>query len=170
MALDSRPSQTGEDCRHIRAGVRKYDVFGDLLNERWSAPQDLHTDATNYAAKGCRGHFVLGEWFAIDSGEASSKAHSFGATFDLFATWSEKMKRENTSEGGENGQSAIWLHLGSKEAGPKIAAIFSVLETCRRFNIPVRRYLADILPGLANRSIQSLAELTPAAYAARIAQ
>ena len=63
-----------------------------------------------------------------------------------------------------------WLHLGSKEAGPKIAAIFSVLETCRRFNIPVRRYLADILPGLANRSIQSLAELTPAAYAARIAQ
>lgn len=63
-----------------------------------------------------------------------------------------------------------WLHLGSKEAGPKIAAIFSVLESCRRFNIPVRRYLADILPGLANRSIQSLAKLTPAAYAAHIAQ
>jgi transposase len=29
-----------------------------------------------------------------------------------------------------------WLHLGSKEAGPKIAAIFSVIETCRRLNIP----------------------------------
>lgn len=63
-----------------------------------------------------------------------------------------------------------WLHMGSKEAGPKIAAIFSVDESCRRLNIPIRRYLADILPGLANRSIQSLAELTPAAYAARIAQ
>lgn len=62
-----------------------------------------------------------------------------------------------------------WLHMGSKEAGPKIAAIFSVVESCRRLNIPIRRYLADILPGLANRSIQSLAELTPAAYAARIA-
>jgi transposase len=60
-----------------------------------------------------------------------------------------------------------WLHLGSKEAGPKIAAIFSVVESCRRLNIPIRRYLADILPGLANRSIQFLAELTPEAYAAR---
>ena len=62
-----------------------------------------------------------------------------------------------------------WLHMGSKEAGPKIAAIFSVVESCRRLNIPIRRYLADILPGLANQSIQPLAELTPAAYAARIA-
>jgi transposase len=61
-----------------------------------------------------------------------------------------------------------WLHLGSKEAGPKIAAIFSVVESCRRLNIPIRRYLADILPGLANRSIQSLADLTPQAYAARV--
>ena len=28
-----------------------------------------------------------------------------------------------------------WLHLGSKEAGPKIAAIFSIVESCRRLNI-----------------------------------
>lgn len=63
-----------------------------------------------------------------------------------------------------------WLHLGSKEAGPKIAAIFSVVESCRRLNIPIRRYLADVLPGLANRSIQSLASLTPAAYAAKPAK
>lgn len=29
--------------------------------------------------------------------------------FDLFATWSEKMKKENTSEGGKNGQNENWL-------------------------------------------------------------
>lgn len=63
-----------------------------------------------------------------------------------------------------------WLHLGSKEAGPKVAALFSVIESCRRLNIPIRKYLADVLPGLANRSIQSLAQLTPTAYAARLAQ
>lgn len=63
-----------------------------------------------------------------------------------------------------------WLHMGSKEAGPKIAAIFSIAESCRRLNVPIRRYLAETLPGLANRSIQSLAELTPAAYAARLAK
>ena len=62
-----------------------------------------------------------------------------------------------------------WLHLGSKEAGPKIAAIFSVVESCRRLNIPIRKYLGDVLPDLANRSIQSLAELTPTACAARLA-
>ena len=62
-----------------------------------------------------------------------------------------------------------WLHLGSKEAGPKIAAIFSVVESCRRLNIPIRRYLGDALPGLATRSIQSLAELTPTACAIRMA-
>lgn len=59
-----------------------------------------------------------------------------------------------------------WLHLGSKEAGPKIAAIFSVVESCRKLNVPIRQYLADILPGLANCSIQKLPALTPTAYAA----
>ena len=42
-----------------------------------------------------------------------------------------------------------WIHLGSQEAGPKIAAILSILETCRRLQIPARKYLAAVLPGLA---------------------
>jgi hypothetical protein len=57
----------------------------------------------------------------------------------------------------------------AREAGPKIAAIFSVVESCRRLNIPIRRYLGDVLPGLATRSIQTLTALTPTAYAARMA-
>jgi transposase len=60
-----------------------------------------------------------------------------------------------------------WIHLGSPQAGPKVAAILSVLETCRRMNIPARDYLGAVLPGLAHTSIQRLAELTPAAWAAR---
>jgi transposase len=60
-----------------------------------------------------------------------------------------------------------WTHLGSAEAGPKVAAIFSVVESCRRLGLPIRQYLADILPGLANRTIQSLGQLTPSAYMAR---
>jgi hypothetical protein len=63
-----------------------------------------------------------------------------------------------------------WLHLGSKEAGPRIAAIFSVVESCRRLGLPIRKYLADVLPGLANRSIQTMAEITPTAYAANHAE
>ena len=63
-----------------------------------------------------------------------------------------------------------WLHIGSKEAGPKIAAIFSIVESCRKLNIPIRKYLADVLPGLADRSIQSLTDLTPTVYAASSAK
>jgi len=60
-----------------------------------------------------------------------------------------------------------WIHVGSAQAGPKVAAILSIVETCRRMAIPVREYLGDVLPGLADVSIQKLNELTPAAWAAR---
>ena len=59
-----------------------------------------------------------------------------------------------------------WIHVGSPQAGPKVAAILSIIETCRRLTVPVRQYLAAILPGLANVSIHRLAELTPMAWAA----
>jgi len=60
-----------------------------------------------------------------------------------------------------------WIHVGSPQAGPKVAAILSVVESCRRMDIPVRDYLVAVLPGLANTSIQRIAELTPAAWAVR---
>ena len=60
-----------------------------------------------------------------------------------------------------------WIHIGSEPAGPRVAAIVSVIESCRRLKIPVRDYLADILPGLANAPIQSIADLTPASWAAK---
>ena len=60
-----------------------------------------------------------------------------------------------------------WIHIGSEQAGPRVAAIFSVVESCRRLKIPVRGYLADVLPGLAYAPVQRIAELTPAAWAAR---
>jgi transposase len=58
-----------------------------------------------------------------------------------------------------------WIHIGSAQAGPKIAAILSVVESCRRLKFPVRDYLAAVLPGLADCPIQRLPELTPAAWA-----
>jgi hypothetical protein len=49
----------------------------------------------------------------------------------------------------------------------KVAAIISIVEMCRRLKIPVREDLAAVLPGIADVNIQRLAELTPAAWAAR---
>ena len=60
-----------------------------------------------------------------------------------------------------------WIHIGSEEAGPRVAAIVSIVETCRRLKIPIRDYLCSILPGLANFPINRIAELTPGAWLAR---
>ena len=83
---------------------------------------------------------------------------------ELSTNWAENSMR-GIALGRKN-----WMQIGSKEAGPKIAAIFSIVESCRKLGVPIRQYLAEVLPGLAGRSIQSLAELTPAAYAARVAK
>jgi transposase len=60
-----------------------------------------------------------------------------------------------------------WIHFGHKDAGPRIAAILSVIESCRRLGINPRQYLAEILPGLANKSIHQLSDLTPTEAARR---
>ena len=59
-----------------------------------------------------------------------------------------------------------WLHLGSEQAGPKMAAIAAVIETCKRHRIDVRRYLSDVLPRLADWPAHRVAELTPLAWKA----
>jgi transposase len=59
-----------------------------------------------------------------------------------------------------------WLHLGSPEAGPKVAAIASIVETCRRLDINLRAYLKDILPKLGDWPASRVAELTPTAWKA----
>ena len=57
-----------------------------------------------------------------------------------------------------------WVHIGSVQAGPRVAAILSLVETCRRLEIPVRQYLAEVLPGLADRKTSEMAALTPMAW------
>ena len=59
-----------------------------------------------------------------------------------------------------------WLHLGDETAGPKIAAVISIVETCRRLDIKLRKYLGDVLPKLGNWPITRVGELTPTAWKA----
>jgi len=60
-----------------------------------------------------------------------------------------------------------WLHVGSAQAGPKVAAILSVVESCRRLGVPVKDYLADVLPGLNRRTLPEANNLTPARWSAQ---
>lgn len=59
-----------------------------------------------------------------------------------------------------------WLHIGSVQAGPKVAAIVSVVESCRRLGIPVKDYLSAVLPGMLQRKLADVALLTPARWSA----
>lgn len=60
-----------------------------------------------------------------------------------------------------------WLHIGSEDAGPKIAAITSVIETCRRLAVNPREYLLEVLPQIPDWPAKRIAELTPMAWRAR---
>lgn len=59
-----------------------------------------------------------------------------------------------------------WLHVGSASSGPKVAAILSVVESCRRLNLPITEYLSAVLPGIDRRPLSAVANLTPARWAA----
>jgi transposase len=59
-----------------------------------------------------------------------------------------------------------WLHVGSAKAGPKVAAIISIVESCRRLRMPVKEYLLDILPGMDRRKLSEIGQLTPSRWAA----
>src|SRR6185437_5661580 len=59
-----------------------------------------------------------------------------------------------------------WLHVGSEAAGAKVAAILSVVESCRRLGLPVKQYLAEVLPGLDRKLRSEVRSLSPARWAA----
>ena len=69
----------------------------------------------------------------------------------------------------ENGMRPIalgrknWMHLGSQESGPKVAAIMTVIASAQQCGHNVRDYLADVLPRLATLKLttQSLTPLLP---------
>ncbi|MCX6612096.1 MAG: transposase, partial [Acidobacteria bacterium] len=73
---------------------------------------------------------------------------------------------ENSMRGIAIGRKT-WIHVGSPVAGPKVAAILSVIESCRRPRVPVREYLLDVLPGLGRVNIRDLDWRTPSGWMRR---
>ena len=80
--------------------------------------------------------------------------------------WSYPITWRRTPCGLSRWVARTGIHLGSQQAGPKIAAILSVMETCKRLHIPVRDYLGHVLPRLANLPATQLDQLTPSAWQA----
>ena len=58
-----------------------------------------------------------------------------------------------------------WIHIDSPQAGPKVAAILSAVESCCRLNSGARLFRRGP-PGFAGLPIARLPDLTPAAWVA----
>jgi len=104
------------------------------------------------------------------AGEACAYTVKLWKKLTCFLEYPELELSNNLAENSMRGVALgrkNWIHIGSQQAGPRVAAILSVVESCRRLRVPVREYLNEILPGLANMSIQLVADLTPTAWAAR---
>jgi transposase len=105
----------------------------------------------NKLEKACA--YALGQWSRLEE-------YLQDGRLEIDNNWCEGAIRPLTL-GRKN-----WLHIGRAEAGPKVAAIASIVETCRRLDIRLRDYLKDVLPKLGQWPNSRVGELTPTAWKA----
>ncbi len=120
-----------------------------------------------------RGKIEAAQYVALPS-SALSKACQYALTlWKKLTRFLEYPELELSTNLAENSMRPValgrknWLHIGSPQAGTKVAAILSVMESCRRLQVPVRDYFSMILPGLADLPVRRLPDLTPAVWVAR---
>ncbi len=148
---DARRKTLSVAARHVRREERAKPLL-DEIRGRIEAAQSVALPASALS-KAC--HYVLALWKKLtrflDYPELELSNNSAENSMRLVA-----LGRKN------------WIHIGSPQAGLKVAAILSVVESCRRLKLPVRDYLAAILPGFADLPIRCLPDLTPAVWAASV--
>ena len=150
-AVESQARQAAlgaEDRRALRQ-TQSAPVMA-LLKERLVAIRQLIAPGGTLA-KAC--DYALGQWSRLEE-------YLRDGRLEIDNNWCEGAIRPLTL-GRKN-----WLHIGSEQAGPKVAAIASIVETCRRLDINLRKYLKDVLPRLGEWPINRVAELTPTAWKA----
>jgi transposase len=151
FAIDAEARDAGMDhaARHVLRGEKSRPVLEAMKQEMESAkvavlPASALGKAVNY---------TLSLWVKLTK-------------------FLEHPELELSNNSAENSMRPVvvgrknWIHVGSEKAGPKVAAILSVVETCRRLKLPVREYLTNVLPGLGNVPMQRVGQNTPAAWAA----
>lgn len=102
--------------------------------------------------------------------KAVNYLHNQWARLKLFLDHPEIPIHNNTSErllrGPVTGRK-VWLFAGSPLGADANATLFSLTATCMLQGIDPLEYLEDVMPGLASKTKQQIAELTPARWAAR---
>jgi len=152
FAIERKASKDGLSLEE-RHQLRRQSVPGVL--ERLGAARDRGIAATLPGSGVGRGvRYLAGQWTKLVRVFAHPEA-------ELSNNVAENSMRP-VAIGRKN-----WIHVGSQAAGPRVAAILSVIESCRRLDVPVREYLAQTLPGLGDLPVSRLPQFTPAAFANR---
>lgn len=146
---EAREQQLGVEGRLALRQKKSVPVMA-ALKERLVA---IRQDVTPGSALGKACDYALGQWSRLE-------VYLKDGRVEIDNNWCEGAIRP-LALGRKN-----WLHIGSEQAGPKAAAIASVVETCRRLDINLRKYLLDVLPRLGDWPITRVGELTPSAWKA----
>ena len=147
---EAREGALGPEARLALRQAKSVPVMAALENPTGGNPPANHRPAANWPRPATTPWDSGAGWKSICR-TAGSKSTTTGA----------KAAMRPLALGRKN-----WLHVGSPEAGPKIAAIASIVETCRRLDINLRDYLRDVLPKLGDWPINRVGELTPTAWKA----
>jgi transposase len=133
----------------------------------------LRQERTKPLLDDIRSKIEAAQSIALPSSALSRACHYALALWKKLTRFLEYPELELSNNLAENSMRPValgrknWLHIGSPQAGPKVAAILSVVESCRRLKLLVREYFAVILPGLTDLPIRRLPNLTPVAWVAK---
>jgi hypothetical protein len=150
-AVESEAREAGLDVVG-REALRRQKSVG-LLKGIQEAIESARADALPQSALGKACAYALGQWTRL-----ARYAEAGNGIVEIDNNWAENAMR-GVALGRKN-----WLHVGSEEAGPKMAAIYSVVETCKRLEINPREYLEAVLPGLGAVTTSRVSDLTPMAW------
>jgi transposase len=146
---EAREGGLGPEARLALRQAKSVPVMAALKTRLVEIRQPIPPDGK--LAQAC--DYALGQWSRLEE-------YLKDGRIEIDNNWCEGAMRP-WALGRKN-----WLHIGSPEAGPKVAAIGSIVETCRRLDINLRAYLGDVLPKLGQWPINRVAELTPTAWKA----
>jgi len=151
FAVDAEARDAGMDydARHVLRGERSRPLLLAMKKEMESA----RAAVLPASAPGKAVNYTLGLWDKLTRFLEYPE-------LELSNNWAENSMR-GVALGRKN-----WIHVGSEQAGPRVAAILSVVETCRRLKVPVREYLGWLLPGLGDVPVQRVSQYTPVVWAA----
>jgi hypothetical protein len=127
----------------------------------------LRQERANPLLDDIRGKIEAAQSVALPASRLGKACHYALTLWKKLARFLEHAELELSNNFAENSKRPVALgrkngiHIGSRQAGPKVAAILSIVESCRRLKTPARDYMAAVPPGLPTSRSNASQDLFP---------